>query len=292
MFNKYFGNYILTKNIITNDQLKNVLSKQKSAKVKLGVLAIESGYMNAFQVNRVHKLQVLQDKRFGEIAINEGFLTEEKLAGLLSSQKNSHIMIGQILVDEEILTYDEYEKLLIEYKKDSGFTDKEIEILKSNNTDEIVNMFIKMQKTNEVVLFQEYVELFLRNIIRFVDSDLMIDKPYCLVSYEYKNLASQEIVGENKIITGISADDEVLVKFAGIYAEEEITEMDEMARDAIGEFMNCQNGLFVSNLYHKGINHDLNPQKFDFNSRLNQNNQLFVLPCSLSIGNIDIIFNI
>lgn len=292
MFNKYFGNYILTKNIITNDQLKKVLSKQKSARVKLGVLAIESGYMNASEVNRVHKLQVLQDKRFGEIAISKGFLTEEKLMELLSNQKNSHITLGQILVDEEMLTYEAYAKLLEEYKRDSGFSQKEIKILKNNNTDEIVKLFIQMDKTNEVLLFQEYVELFLRNIIRFIDSDITINKPYCIENYEFKNFASQELIGENIIVTGISAKDDVFTKFASVYAEEEIEEIDEMAKDSVGEFMNCQNGLFTSNLYHKDINYSLNPQKFNSIGSLRSKNQLFVLPCELSFGKIDIIFNI
>ncbi len=60
MFNKYFGNYILTKKVLSNDQIRGVLAKQQTARAKLGVLAIESGYMTAFQVNRVHKLQVLR----------------------------------------------------------------------------------------------------------------------------------------------------------------------------------------------------------------------------------------
>lgn len=292
MFNKYFKNYILTKNITTNTQLEKLLSKRISTRVKLGVLAIESGYMNALQLNKVHKLQALHDKRFGEISIDEGYLTEEKLLELLSKQKNSQVMLGQLLVDDGILTYEEYETLLVQYKEDSGFTNADIEILKSPNTDEIVNMFIKMDKTPEVSLFTEYVQLFIRNIVRFIDSDVIIDKPYLVEKYDYKNFATQQITTENIINTGISADDNVIVKFSSIYAEEEISEIAELAKDSICEFMNCQNGLFVSNLYDKGVNFGLNPQTFTTNSTETRINQLFVLPCELSFGKIDIIFNI
>lgn len=56
MFNQYFGNYLLERNIISPEELRQALEEQKSVKVRLGVMAIETGYMNAAQVERVHKL--------------------------------------------------------------------------------------------------------------------------------------------------------------------------------------------------------------------------------------------
>jgi CheY-specific phosphatase CheX len=291
MFNKYFGNYILTKKILSNDQLKRVLSEQKTARVKLGVLAIESGYMTAFQVNRTHKLQVLQDRKFGEIAVSEGFIKEEQLMELLSKQKTSQIMLGQILVDDGLLTYERYEELLKEYKKDSGLTDQEIEVLKGNNTDDIVKIFVNRGKNDLAPLFSEYAELFIRNMVRFIDSEVIIEKPYFKEAYQFKNFAGQKIIGEIQVDTGISAEDDVLVKFASTYADEQLSEIDEMVKDALGEFMNNQNGLFVSNLYHKNVNCDLVPPKFECSGSLRPKERLFVLPCELSFGKIDIIFN-
>ena len=292
MFNKYFGSYILTKNVLTPEQLKQVLSKQESSRVKLGILAIEAGVMTAFQVNRVHKLQSLQDQRFGEIAISEGFLTQETLTALLDRQKTSQVMLGQILVDEGMLDYGAYESLLADYKKDSGFSDREIEILKGNNTDAIVNLFIDMEETAVVRLFSEYVELFVRNIVRFIDREIIIAKPYQAETYAFDHYAGQNILGDHLIETGISADGPTFSKFAEIYAEEPVPEVDETAKDALGEFMNSQNGLFVSNLYHKNINCDLAPQQYRGKGQIDRRNQLFVMPCELSFGSIDILFNI
>ena len=68
MFNRYFGNYLLSKRIISSDKLKTVLEQQNEGRVKLGVLAIESGYMKAEQVTKIHDLQVKKDRRFGELA--------------------------------------------------------------------------------------------------------------------------------------------------------------------------------------------------------------------------------
>ncbi len=292
MFNKYFGNYILTHKVLTPEQLKHALSKQESTRVKLGVLAIDAGCMTAFQVNRVHKLQTLQDKRFGEIAVSEGFLSEDALTQLLERQKTSQIMLGQVLVDEEILNYEQYETLLADYKKDSGFSDQEIEILKSNNTDAIVRLFIDAEETDAARLFSEYIELFVRNIVRFIDRDVIISKPRQADTCSFEHYAGQLIMGDHSIDTGLCADDQVFAGFAGIYAEESLTGVDEMAKDAIGEFMNSQNGLFVSNLYHKNINCDLAPPQYQAHDTIEKRNRLFVMPCELSFGKIEIVFNI
>jgi len=292
MFNKYFGNYILVKQVVTSEQLRKILKKQQSSNVKLGVLAIESGYMEAPQVNRVHHLQLSRDQRFGEIAVEENYLTQEELNTLLNKQKDSHITIGQVLIDEHILTYEDYEQLLISYKQDSGFSSKEIEVLKSNNTDAIVRLFIQTEQNQHAEIFKEYIELFIRNMVRFIDSNIIIDRPYLTDSYEYANLSSQKIYGPNHIVTGISALDTVYARFAEIYTDEIISEVNDDAKDAVGEFMNCQNGLFVSNLYHKNIHYDLEPQQYWANGTLTPDTQLYIVPCKLSFGNFDIIFNI
>lgn len=291
MFNKYFGNYILAKKVISPEQLRQILAGQKSARVKLGVLAIESGYMTAFQVEWAHKMQVLHDKRFGEIAIEQGFLQDSQLQELLSRQKTSQIMIGQALVDEGFLSYQQYEDLFGQYKRDSGFSDKEIEAIKSNDTDAIVRLFIDSAKESGTELFGEYIELFIRNIVRFIDSEVAVDKPFRADSYLCKNFASQQITGDRIIETGISAADRVSIRFASIYAEEELSTVGEMVEDAMGEFMNSQNGLFVSNLFHKNIKCNLSPQQFSKEGHVTAKEQLIILPCELSFGKLDIVFN-
>ncbi|MBF4694832.1 hypothetical protein [Fusibacter ferrireducens] len=292
MFNQYFGYYLLSKNIITKEKLKFVLSDENKTRVKLGVLAIDAGYMTSSEVTEIHKMQMAQDRRFGDLAVEKGFLSEDQLMLLLSKQKESHTTLGQVLVDENIMNYEDYEQLLIQYKKDSGFSDEEIKILKSNDSDAILELFIDMENTDEVKLFKDYVELFIRNIIRFVDRNVVIGKPYLAEAYTYENHAVQDIVGFYALSTGLSASDEVIANFATIYAHMLISEVNELAKDAIGEFMNCQNGLFISNLYHKGINCNLEPQDYKEKGIITSQNKLFVLPCELTFGKFDILFNI
>lgn len=53
MFTQLFGSYLLNKKYVTRDQLKAALDFQKSLHVKLGVMAINAGYMASEQVNEI-----------------------------------------------------------------------------------------------------------------------------------------------------------------------------------------------------------------------------------------------
>ena len=87
MFNQYFGQYLLKKQLLTAEQLHDVLIHEHLARPKLGVLAIDAGLMTAEEVEEVHRLQHTMDKKFGEIAIFRGYLTTDQLEGLLDSQQ-------------------------------------------------------------------------------------------------------------------------------------------------------------------------------------------------------------
>ena len=291
MFNQYFGNYLLEKKIITGEQLKDVLEAQKAIRVKLGVLAIDFGYMSAEQVNSVIRMQTIKDSRFGELAIEEGYLTEEKLEELLHSQKKSNVLLGQGLIDKGYFTFEKYEDVLIKYKEDSRFTSEEIAILKNNDIDKIVSMFFKVEDNLNKETYYEYLELFIRNLIRFVDGEIMLEKSEMISSYDYKYIAMQQIQGPLHIFTGFAGDEKTMAKFASIYAEEECAEMNDMAKDSLGEFINCQNGLFLSNLSNVGMELELCPQEIREKGKIVSVEKMYKIPCHLSFGKIDIIIS-
>jgi hypothetical protein len=143
MFNQYFGNYLLEKKIIRPEELRQVLEEQKSVRVKLGVLAIDSGYMNAAQVDHIHKLQAVRDQKFGELALEEGYLTPGQLEGLLHVQKRSNVLLGQILIEKGLFSFEKYQEVMRQYRQDSRLTDEEIEALKNSDVKKIAETFLK-----------------------------------------------------------------------------------------------------------------------------------------------------
>lgn len=69
MFTQLLGSYLLSNKLITYPQLLDAMEYQKSVKLKLGILAINTCFMTANQVEEVHERQKKIDKKFGEIAI-------------------------------------------------------------------------------------------------------------------------------------------------------------------------------------------------------------------------------
>lgn len=291
MFNQYFGNYLLEKKIIRPEELRQVLEEQKSVKVKLGVLAIDSGYMNAAQVDRIHKLQAARDQKFGELALEEGYLTQEQLGGLLHAQKRSNVLLGQILIEKGLFSLEKYEEVMLQYRQDSRLTDEEIEALKNSDVKKIADTFLKTLPGEPDERLHEYLELFIRNLVRFIDGEIRVETAKDTDSFSFDYLVWQPVEGDQTFFSGFAASEAVLSKFASIYADETLTRMDEVAKDSLGEFLNCQNGLFLSHLSNKGIELELLPGEVKQNgSLLKATEKLVIIPCHLSFGKIDFLF--
>ncbi len=298
MFNQYFGNYLLEKRIITPEQLRIVLEEQKTIKVKLGVLAIDAGYMNAAQVNSIHMLQAAKDKKFGELAIEEGYLNADKLDELLNAQKKSNVLLGQALIEKGYFDFEKYEEVLLQYNKDSGFNPDEIKALKENDVEKIVQIFLKTVNNADSHLHHDYFELFIRNLVRFIDDEIRMEEAREIDTYPFSYFITQRMEGEQNLFTGFAGSESTMVKFgaafmtsfASIY-NESLNGMDAIVKDALGEFMNCQNGLFLSNMSHQGVDLELVPSEIKENGLLKPVKNIYVVPCYLSFGKIDFIFS-
>lgn len=290
MFNQYFGNYLLEKNLIKPEELKMVLEEQKSVKVKLGILAIDAGYMNAGQVDKIHQLQTAKDKKFGELAIEAGYLTDSQLTELLNAQKKSNSLLGQVLLEKGLFSLEQYETVLSQYRVDSQLSSDELKALENNDVTQIAEIFLKTLADEQDQIPRQYFELFLRNIVRFIDDEIRMETATTVEAYRYDYLVTQGTVGEHCFFSGFAATEAVLAQFAAIYAEEQLSEMNELAIDALGEFMNCHNGLFLSQLAHKGIELDLLLTEVKAGGTVNPVGALYVIPCYLSFGRIDFLY--
>ena len=56
MYAQFFGNFLLSRGVVTRGQLISALEKKSSMHIRLGTLAIHAGYMSAGEVDEVpHK---------------------------------------------------------------------------------------------------------------------------------------------------------------------------------------------------------------------------------------------
>lgn len=257
MLSQYFAQYLLNNNFLTPKQVCEVLEEENEHRVKLGIIAIDQGLMTAKEVESVNELQVRFDQRFGEVAVSEGFLTDTQVCELLNMQENSNLNFGQTLIDKNLMTLGQLESALAEYKGNNklaiNIALNKIEITKIN--------FDEIEEVKEI--YSEYVDLFLRVLVRFMDSAGVIVPSEQPLEEAAKGrwLVSQRMTGDVAITTGVLIAEPVLLEMARRYSKEDLTEVDELAVDSIAEFMNVTNGLFIVNLSTRHLDLDLEPQK-------------------------------
>ena len=261
MFSQYFGHYLLNKGHLTAEQLKTALDLQKTTHVKFGVIAVDEGLLTAKQVEEIHEQQKQKDKRFGEIAVELGFLTNEQVEFMLSSQKKNHLLLAQAVVDENYMTIEEFTNALNEYKRLHSLSDEKFEAIKSGDIDAIVDSLVQMNLP-EKEAYVEYVSLFVKNIVRFIDDEVYVEASDAK-NVEAEWLVSQEITGEKPLWSAIVANEKVFLEIASIFAEEELTETDELAQASVSEFLNLHNGIFLVNMSNKGTELEMKPQKVE-----------------------------
>jgi len=286
MFSQYFGQYLLTEKYLTKDQLKTAIDYQQSVHLKLGVLAINAGYMNAQQASEVHQMQSKVDKRFGEIAVDAAYLKEEQVEKLLSSQKFGHLLLAQALIDKSYMSLEKFEEAIYEYKKKYNISDCQFEALQRDDVDEIINIYVELEGDKYEVEMKKYIALFMKNIIRFIDSEVYTSKIMKVEEHKTKCAVTQKIKNSINFQTYINAKPDVFALIASRYAEEELTIVDELAKDSVGEFLNLNNGLYLVGMSNRGIELDMEPQSEFFEKIIYST---YVLPIELPFGRIELI---
>lgn len=245
MYTQFFGSYLLSKKIVSAENLKKALEKKDTTRVKLGVMAINAGYMTAKQVDEVHKKQATVDKRIGDIAIELGYLTAEQVDELLSMQKTGCLLLGQALVDMGCLTNEEFEQVLNAYKAENNLTDSDFTEENNQKAEEVISSFYSL-KGQYSKYCSEYVNILFKNIIRFIGDDFTPLLDTQMSSSDFAVV--QNITGEFSALTAITANDSAAVEFASRFAEEKLTDNDEYTKDVISEFLNLNNGLYTVNI--------------------------------------------
>ena len=297
MFGIYFGRYLVSKGILTIDQYNEILSDSNSSKVKMGFLAVEEGVMTSEQADEVNMLQQTQDRRFGDIAVEKGYLTEDQVVALLKKQGDEYLLFVQALDDREILSLEGIQREINAYKKSNHFTALDIEALKSGDIDRIVPIFTKDDSIQPLI--KDYVALTARNLVRFIDSRFAMEEIERVNSYEAAYMATQELDGDYRMLTGFCGDQEGLKLIGesfvdGEYAELELDELDIIdvldILDAACEFLNCNNGLYATRVSHEDVDLDMCPPEMrDFHSEIQSDGNMYKVSFYIKGKKVDLI---
>ena len=288
MFSQYFGQYLLNEKYLTNQQLKTAVEYQQSVRLKLGVLAVNAGYMNAEQANKVHSMQAKLDRRFGEIAVDMEYLKEEQVEELLSSQRFGHLLLAQALIDKNYMSLDKFEEAIYEYKKKYNISEAQFDKLQRDDVDEIINIYVNLENDKYGTEIKNYIALFIRNVIRFIDSEVYTNKIMKVKEFKTECCVSQRIKNSINLSTYVNAKEDVFALIASRYAEEKLLVVDEMAKDSVGEFLNLNNGLYLVGMSNIGVELDMEPQTEFFDKTIYSS---YVIPIELPFGTMELIIS-
>jgi len=290
MYAQFLGNYLLNKEYVTSEQLIEALQYQKSVHLKMGVLAIHAGYMNAQQVEEVHIAQTRKDGRFGELAIEAGFLTEEQVSALLNSQKPDYLLLSQALVDKGYMTTSDFEKAMKEYQEAYSISDSDFADEQNEKIAQLIQNFYELNGENSNLL-AEYITLLFNNIIRFIGKDFTPQKAIDLADYTANRCVIQKIAGAFNAETAIDMDIETAIAFASRYAGEEFTDDNEYVQASVEDFMNLNNGLYVVNLSNEySIESSLEPP-VTTTAVPSDRDSYFLLPITFPFGTVNFILS-
>lgn len=294
MYAQFFGNYILSHDLITKEQLLAAMEQKNSKRPKLGTLAMHAGYMSASEVEHIHILQTHQDRKFGELAVEVGILTQEQVDELLNSQSPDYLALGQALIDAGIIDNFELERLITEYISENEIYDLDNAEDSKEKVEQLFRHYLgsnNEDSVNDAEIL--YNILLFNNLVRFIGDDFTPVLGTRIMEYPKTFCVSQEISGKYNIKMYIDMPEETCIEFASRYVDDNFTDFDEYVEAAVADFANLHNGLFCVNVSNSdNIELELNPPQVEDDMLLFFENPAFLMPIIYPFGTINFIFEL
>ena len=248
MYAQFFGNFLLSHELITTKQLLEAMERKKANRPRLGTLAMHAGYLTASEVEHIHIMQTHKDKKFGELAIELGLLSQEQVDELVALQVPDYLAFGQALIDMGVIDTFEWERLVVDYISETEINELDFD---EDARERINNMFYGFSEQRLENPIEEYKSTFttllFNNLIRFVGDDFTPIRGEDFSEYPTDFCISQEIHGKYHLKLYIDMPQETCIEFASRYVGDEFDEFDEYVEASVMDFANLHNGLFCVN---------------------------------------------
>lgn len=270
MNSQYFAQYLLNTGVLSADAVQQLLADAMSCRPDLPVLALRQHVMTAQQLDTMGELSA---DAFAEAVQKKGLMTASQVLNLRQAVTGESLRFAQAMLSAGIVGYQRLEELFSAY--DAGTEDALHEaVVQCAGTD----------LEEEIEFYAEYVDVFMRSLIRFMDTPAVINKAeQPLENEEQMHFISQRLTGDLNLVAGILATDDVLVEMARRYSQEDVVEADELALDCVTEFLNVMNGLYIVSLAKRDLELDLELPRMAKNKRPLANKQL-TLPVDTGFG--------
>ncbi len=246
---KFFGQFLLERQLVTAQQLVAAVEYQQSQNLKLGDYAVKKGYLTKDQSAQINRLQQQKDLKFGQAAVELNLLTAKQVDELLLMQQNDHIYLGDAVVLKNYATRAKVDEALKAFKEDQKIYELQggIPVPSELQLTDTVRVFVDM--TQKMLLRMGSIETKVTGN-EWITGSVMPPGFAALIRFE----------GGIKVsyIIGIS---ETLVNTLGQQLLGKFYDAKDPAvrQDAVQEFCNIVTGNVVARLAQMGIRCEILP---------------------------------
>jgi len=278
---KFFGEFLLERNLITQQILDDVLGVQRNSNLMLGELAVSMGVITEQEALEINLRQQVQNKRFGEIAEELGLLGNNQLGELLLKQQRQRKYFGKILVELGFLSDEEMEKQLIAHQNERNQVFQSmLQSIKHHDLGDYLIAII--EATNLLFLRTLHVKSSFSQLLETIDN-----------SHAKLTACQISIGGQKKLSFALATNTQTAAIITSKFTHQPLEDCDEdFSSDALGEFLNILVGHFIED-----VSIDDNTERSDTKISINliehyqQSHQALIAEMSSQIGTFIIIIN-
>ncbi len=273
MLNRLFGNYLVEKQYVTQEQLEQLLPVPQDMTVKLETVALVRKVLQPAQVQML--LEKMDDTaNFGDTAVEEGLISEERLEQLVSFQTNSFMKFMQLLTDKDYVRLEQLNQVISSFEEECEYSDAQMDSLILDDLEEIIKIFIPLKNHN----LQELTITLIQTLKRLIDKEVYLDRAYACNELQLATYAGQAVIGDMNFKVYLSGVGNDLLGIANYFTSARYDQLNEDALDNVGEFINCVNGLFATNMSYEDVMIDMSSPEYSMDGLNLNENQLFVIP--------------
>ncbi len=253
---KFFSQFLLVEEIVSEDQLDKAVESAGVAHMTLGQLAVSAGFLTDKDAIELNQEQMKHDIPFGALAIQKGLLTEDQLGDLITQQGRQHLALADTLVKLGFLKDDQLDGVLAAYH-----------VARSGGHGKYLKGLDGIEK-NRVAEF--VVESFPRMTMRLARIHVKLGNGKGLGQAALKPYsASIKLMGEGGIRLGLSSDGELACEIIRgmtriMAGDEDIQFGQEKGdyEDLLGGFLDIVAGHAVASLESEGIRLEMGTPEF------------------------------
>lgn len=245
---KFFGQFLVEKNLVSREALLKAIELQDEKNLKFGEMAISMGFVTNADIERAHNAQMSKDLKLGDMLVEMGVLSLEQMNEVFTRQKSTHLFIGEALVQVGALDSEKLQQHLAEFKADQAlYVSDHIELPAG---------------ISNALVWEMAADLTYKMITRVLDLQFRPGKCQAITSAGSNfMMAAMDFSGDVEARYIISVSEAVQKSVAKAILREESVEGEpaEVLEDTVMEFVNVVCGNIAAKASQMGKMANINP---------------------------------